>query len=87
MVTEISPIFGLTLLEHLDLLALTGLLTAVFTAIFLYVSTTRKSKIESANISLKLLQMGREDKYSKTFEKIRNTKKLEEQEIKDLLRY
>ena len=86
-ITEISPIFGLTLLEHLDLLGVAGLLTAGFTAIFLYVSTTRKSKIESANISLKLLQMGREDKYRKTFEKIRNAETLEEQEIKDLLRY
>ena len=87
IVTEISLIFGLTLLEYLDLLGVAGLLTAVFTAIFLYVSTTRKSKIESANISLKLLQIGREDMYRKIFEKIRNAKKLEEQEIKDLLRY
>ncbi len=75
MITEISPIFGLSLLEYLDLLGVVGLLTVMFTAIFLYVSTTRKSKIESANISLKLLQMGREDIYRKTFESERISRK------------
>jgi len=86
--TEISPIFGLTLVNMVDLLALAGLLTAAFTALYLYISAYRRGKTESAHLSLKLLEMGKnDDKIINALKKIDSTKKIDDNEAHDLLRY
>lgn len=84
---QISPLFGLTLLELVELISIISIVGVFLTGFFLYISTVKKSKTESANISIKMLEMSQAPKYQTVFEKLREKKTLEEQEIKDILRY
>jgi len=86
--TALSPIFGMTLLGMIDLLALAGLLTASFTALYLYISAYKRGKTESAHLSLKLLEMGKnDDKIINALKKIGSSEKIDDDEAHALLRY
>ncbi len=85
--TQISPIFGLTLIHLVEVLTIISLLGVFLTGFFLYMSYKKQSKTTSADISLRLIETVRRTEFRDTISKIKENKKTEYSDIRRVLNH
>lgn len=78
--TELSPLFGLTFMELVTIVAISTIISgaaATFALIVTAIKSTKDSKVSSANLIMRFLDTLREDRFKQLWRDIVNLKKKE----------